>query len=128
MHGVDIVFKCTPSREGLSLTTLSSDACCTLPSLFKKILIFIAVLLLYGVVSVSAVQQSESSIYIYTHIYISESESRSVVSNSLRPCGLSGQFTSVMSDSLRPHESQHARLPCPSPTPGVHPDSRPSSQ
>ena len=35
---------------------------------------------------------------------------------------------SVMSDSLRPHESQHARPPCPSPTPGVHWDSRPSSQ
>ena len=33
-----------------------------------------------------------------------------------------------MSDSLRPHESQHARPPCPSPTPGVHLDSRPSSQ
>ena len=35
---------------------------------------------------------------------------------------------SVMSDSLRPHESQHARPPCPSPTPGVHSDSRPSSR
>ena len=35
---------------------------------------------------------------------------------------------SVMSDSLRPHELQHARPPCPSPTPGVHPDSCPSSQ
>ena len=33
-----------------------------------------------------------------------------------------------MSDSLRPHELQHARPPCPSPTPGVHPDSCPSSQ
>ena len=33
-----------------------------------------------------------------------------------------------MSDSLRPHESQHARPPCPSPTPGVHPDSCPSRQ
>ena len=33
-----------------------------------------------------------------------------------------------MSDSLRPHESQHVRPPCPSPTPRVHPDSRPSSQ
>ena len=33
------------------------------------------------------------------------------------------QFScSVMSDSLRPHESQHARPPCPSPTPGVHSD------
>ena len=28
----------------------------------------------------------------------------------------------VMSDSLRPHESQHAKPPYPSPTPGVHPD------
>jgi len=35
---------------------------------------------------------------------------------------------SVMSDSLQPHESQHARPRCPSPTPGVHPDSCPSSQ
>ena len=34
---------------------------------------------------------------------------------------------SVVSDSLRPHESQHARPPCPSPTPGVHSDSHPSS-
>ena len=38
------------------------------------------------------------------------------------------QFScSVVSDSLRPHESQHARPPCPSPTLGVHSDSRPSS-
>ena len=34
------------------------------------------------------------------------------------------QFSrSVVSDSLRPHESQHTRPPCPSPTPGVHSDS-----
>ena len=45
------------------------------------------------------------------HVYLSDQISRSVVS-----------------DSLRPHESQHARPPCPSPTPGVHSDSRPSSQ
>ena len=39
------------------------------------------------------------------------------------------QFScSVVSNSLQPHESQHARPPCPSPTPGVHSDSRPSSQ
>ena len=38
------------------------------------------------------------------------------------------QFSrSVMSDSLQPHESQHARPPCPSPTPRVHSNSRPSS-
>jgi len=33
-----------------------------------------------------------------------------------------------MSDSLQPHESQHPRPPCPTPTPRVHWDSRPSSQ
>ena len=39
------------------------------------------------------------------------------------------QFSrSVVSDSLQPHESQHARPPCPSPTPRVHSDSRPSSR
>ena len=35
---------------------------------------------------------------------------------------------SVVSDSLRPHESQHARPPCPPPTPGVHPNSCASSR
>ena len=39
------------------------------------------------------------------------------------------QFSrSVVSDSLRPHEPQHARPPCPSPTPRVHSDSLLSSQ
>ena len=39
------------------------------------------------------------------------------------------QFScSVMSDSLRPHEPQHARPPCLSPTPGVHPNPCPLSQ
>ena len=43
--------------------------------------------------------------------------------------GESVQFShSVTSDSLQPHESQHARLPCPSPTPRVYSDLRPSSQ
>ena len=35
---------------------------------------------------------------------------------------------SVMSDSLRPHELQHARPPCPSPTPRVHPNPCPLCQ
>ena len=34
---------------------------------------------------------------------------------------------SVVSDSLQPHELQHTRPPCPSPTPGVHPNSCPLS-
>ena len=43
------------------------------------------------------------------------------------------QFSSVQLLSrvqlfARPHESQHTRPPCPSPTPGVHSDSRPSSR
>ena len=39
------------------------------------------------------------------------------------------QFScSVVSDSLRPHELQHARPPCPSPTPRVYPNSCPSIQ
>ena len=38
------------------------------------------------------------------------------------------QFShSVVSDSSRPHESQHAMPPCPSPTPGVHSNSCPLS-
>ena len=60
--------------------------------------------------------------------------SPSVMSDSLQPHGLqharppSVQFSrSIVSDSLRPHES-HARPPCPSPTPGVHSDSRSLSQ
>ena len=35
---------------------------------------------------------------------------------------------SVVSDSLQPHELQHSRPPCPSPTPGVYPNSCPLSQ
>ena len=54
--------------------------------------------------------------------------------NELRYIRLFIQFSSVqfsrsvVSDSLRPHESQHTRPPGPSPTPGVHSDSCPSSQ
>ena len=35
---------------------------------------------------------------------------------------------SIVSDSLQPHEPQHARPPCQSQTPGVHPNPCPSSQ
>ena len=52
------------------------------------------------------------NICVYTHVY--------------RQTHTSDQFSSVhfsrsvVSDSLRPHELQHTRPPCPSPTPGVH--------
>ena len=44
-------------------------------------------------------------------------------------CKVSVQFSSdaVVSDTLRPHEPQHARPPCPSSTPGVHPNPCPLS-
>ena len=49
--------------------------------------------------------------------------------SSILPRFSSVQFSrSVVSDSSRPYELQHARPPCPSPTPGVHADSCPSSQ
>ena len=38
------------------------------------------------------------------------------------------QFSSIASDSLWPHELQHARPSCPSPTPGVHPNPCPLSR
>ena len=45
------------------------------------------------------------------------------------PKGCSVQFShSVVSNSLWPHEPHHTRPPCPSPTPGVHPNSCPLSQ
>ena len=43
-------------------------------------------------------------------------------------CGFSSVQSSVLSDSLRPHESQHARPPCPLSTPTVHSNSCTSSQ
>ena len=47
----------------------------------------------------------------------------------LQCCASSVQFSfSVVSDSLRPREPQHSRPPCPSPTPGVHPNPCPLSQ
>ena len=46
-----------------------------------------------------------------------------------KPFNITVQFShSVVSNSLQPHESQQPRPPCPSPTPGVHPNSCPSSR
>ena len=50
-------------------------------------------------------------------------------SSKLKFTAHSVQFSSsVMSNSLQPHETQHTRLPCPSPTPRVYPNSSPLSR
>ena len=69
---------------------------------------------------------------IMDSVDMSLSELREMVMNREAWCAAiqfsSAQFSlSVMSDSLQPHESQHARPPCPSPSPGVHSDSCPPS-
>jgi len=58
-------------------------------------------------------------------------ETRQITNKHMEKCSTLFPFSSVqsvVSDSLRPHESQHARPPCPSPTPGVHPNPCPSSR
>ena len=50
-----------------------------------------------------------------------------IVNSAVMNIGVSQLSCSVVSDSLWPHESQHARLPCPSPIPGVYSNSCPSS-
>ena len=50
------------------------------------------------------------------------------ISNSDLSQSVSQFSRSVMSDSLRPYESQHARPPCPTPSPRVHSNSHPSSR
>ena len=69
---------------------------------------------------------------IYVHVSpgmdVLESYSVSLDEYMLVALFISVQFScSVVSDSLQPHESQHARPPCPSPSPGVHSNSCPSS-
>ena len=58
-----------------------------------------------------------------------EGEDELKISQKVLSLSSSVQFShSVVSSSLRPHEPQHTRAPCPSSTPGVHSDSRPLSQ
>ena len=68
--------------------------------------------------------------HICTQVYSTlNTRTNSSCKNLIRLETDSVQFSrSVMSDSLRPLESQHARPPGPSPTPGVHSDSCPSSR
>ena len=67
--------------------------------------------------------------YLYQHIRKKRMTQRVESPFTLKFSVPSVQFSrSVVSNSLRPHEPQHARPPCPSPTPGVHPNSCPLSQ
>ena len=74
----------------------------------------------------SSFLQLDSAFFCIDHIL------RQILCHAERPpeeAGFSSVMShSVVSDSLRPHELQHARPPCPSPTPRVHSDSRPLSQ
>ena len=77
-----------------------------------------------------------SAICTCTYILTTGTEGTKVYQHSIPGCRIrelhqfsSVQFSrSVVSDSLRPHESQHSRPPCPSPSPRVHSNSRPSSR
>ena len=70
--------------------------------------------------------RSKSKIIAFTKLIIC----RVLVESLLQRLGhfSSVQFSSVMSNSLQPHGLQHARPPCPSPTPRVYPNSCPLSQ
>ena len=73
----------------------------------------------------------DTSEYTFRHISVcrTPAESRQEYMTSGKAYISSVQFShSVVSKSLQPHESQHTRPPCPSPSPRVHSDSRPSSQ
>ena len=72
-------------------------------------------------ISVGSSKKQESSRKTITSALLTKPKPLTVLS--------SVQFSGwVMSDSLRPHESQHARPPCPSPTPRVHSNLYPSSR
>ena len=71
-------------------------------------------------IDIDKIHRAYSDFISYTCIHFSLS---------LCMCVYSVQFSrSVMSDSLRPHELQHARPPCPSPAPRVHSNSCRSSR
>ena len=69
------------------------------------------------------------SILLTTTVVLSRYQCNFVMIQGLQNRFSSVQFNpSVVSDSLQPHEPQHARPPCPSPTPRVHPNSCPLSR
>ena len=65
----------------------------------------------------------------YLEMYTLPSLNQEEIENMKKQIICSVQFSrSVVSDSLRHHEPHHARLLCPSPTPGVHPNPCPLSR
>ena len=84
--------------------------------------------LLYSLTSASWYTNTRICIYIFSNMHIYKIYLYDTLHYFFNLM-TSVQFShSVVSDSLWPHESQHARPPCPSPTPRVHSDSRPLSQ
>ena len=72
---------------------------------------------------------NETRISVKVLIFKMEIKSEDQQAFSVKDQVSSVQFScSVVSDSLRPHGLQHARLPCPSPTPGAYSNSCPLSQ
>ena len=82
-------------------------------------------LFIYGVTKSRTLLRDFHSLYHFITVMASYVADTNFISRLV----FSVQFScSVVSDSLRPHESQHARPPCSSPTHRVHSDSGPSSQ
>ena len=70
---------------------------------------------------------SEPRLWVTITFYFLSEDARSLIAHYYAISSV--QFSrSVVSDSLRPHEIQHARPPCPSPTPEVYPNPCPSSR
>ena len=139
---------CTPGLPSPSLSPRVCSNSCPLSQWCHPIILFCHPLLLWPSIFPSIrVFSNESALHIRWPKYWSFSFSISpsneysglisfridwfvlfAVQETLNSCISSVQFTpSVLSDSLQPHELQHARPPCPSPTPGVHPNSCASS-
>ena len=80
-------------------------------------------------VTISLGYHQDAILYMHTHTHTFQVQENLQISIQCDILTFQVQFSrSVMSDSLRPYELQHARPPCPSPTPGVHSDSHPLSQ
>ena len=118
------------SEVAHSCPTLSDLMDCSLPGSSVHG-IFQARVLEWGAIAFSGVSYLFNSnlLNVYTHVYKCFKIIEQFLVSKYPGVPQLGQFSrSVVSDSLRPHESQQARPPCPSPTPRVHPDSRPLSQ